>query len=292
MSLTHILNQVTLNVFDDCLQRISLNIETDSSIATDVLTIVAPIFNGLENFVKDAVEAITDKKSQLVVVLDTGGGVVEVVERMVNIIRHHYNFITFIVPDRAMSAGTIFVMSGDRILMNYFSVLGPIDPQLEKDGKMIPVLAYLDQFEKLQQSSAKGTLTTADMVLLQKLDLAELQWFEQAKELSIDLLKKWLSTYKFKNWTTHKTSGNSVTMEEKEERAVEVATMLCNNRLWHSHGRGLSKEVLTNELKLLIDDIDTITDLGSNLSYYFSNIRDYMSREEKQIFIHCRGYMT
>lgn len=292
MSLTHILNQVTLNVFDDCLQKISSCIELDSTTTTDVLTLVAPIFNGLETFVKDAVESIPDKKEQLAVILDTGGGIVEVVERMVSIIRYHYSHITFIVPDKAMSAGTIFVMSGDRILMNYFSVLGPIDPQLEKDGKMIPVLAYLDQYEKLQESSTKGVLTTADMVLLQKLDLAELQWFEQAKELSIDLLKKWLSTYKFKNWTTHKTSGNEVTREQKEGRAVEIARMLCDNKLWHSHGRGLSKDVLTNELKLLIDDIDTIPELGNNLSYYFANIRDYMAREDKHIFIHCRGYMT
>lgn len=291
MSLTHILNHVTNNVFENNLHEIAISLEEESGVRTDVLTIVAPIFSGLENFVKDAVEAIDNKAESLAVILDTGGGVVEVVERMVTVIRRHYSYITFIVPDRAMSAGTIFVMSGDRILMSYFSVLGPIDPQLEKDGKMIPVLAYLDQFEKLKDAATKGVLTTADMVLLQKLDLAELQWFEQAKELSIDLLKKWLSTYKFKNWTHHKTCGSIVTLDEKEERAVEVATMLCNNRLWHSHGRGLSKDVLTNELKLLIDDIDTINTLGDNLAQYFANLRDYMAREEKHIFIHCRGYM-
>lgn len=291
MSLTYILNQVTNNVFENNLQEIAQCLELNTGVETDVLTIVAPIFNGLENFVKGAVESIDQKKQHLAVILDTGGGVVEVVERMVNIIRHHYSHITFIVPDRAMSAGTIFVMSGDRILMSYYSVLGPIDPQLEKDGKMIPVLAYLDQYEKLKLASTNGTLTTADIVLLEKLDLAELQWFEQAKELSIDLLKQWLSTYKFKNWAKHKTSGEAVTIEEKEERAVEVATQLCNNRIWHSHGRGLSKEVLTNQLKLLIDDIDTINNLGDHLSNYFSNLRDYMAKEEKHIFIHCRGYM-
>ncbi len=291
MSLTHILNHVTRNIFDTNLADIEDCLEQEAGIKTDVLTIVAPIFSGLEHFVKDAIDSIQAKNENLTVILDTGGGVVEVVERMVTIIRKHYKHITFIVQDRAMSAGTIFVMSGDRILMSYFSVLGPIDPQLEKDGKMIPVLAYLDQFEKLKGASAQGTLTTAEMVLLQKLDLAELQWFEQAKELSIDLLKKWLSTYKFKNWTNHKTSGKPVSMQEKEERAVEVATMLCNNRLWHSHGRGLSKEVLTNELKLLIDDIDTIISLGDNLANYFANLRDYMTREERHIFIQSRGYM-
>ena len=100
-----------------------------------------------------------------------------------------------------------------------------------------------------------------------------------------------MSTYKFKNWATHKTSGSPVILSEKEARAVEVATALCNNRQWHSHGRGLSKEILTSELKLVIDDIEAITDLGDNLVSYFSYIRDYMMRENKNLFIHSRGYM-
>ena len=41
----------------------------------------------------------------------TQGGTIEVVERMVNTIRHHYEDVSFIVLDKAMSAGTVFVMS-------------------------------------------------------------------------------------------------------------------------------------------------------------------------------------
>ena len=44
-----------------------------------------------------------------------------------------------------MSAGTIFALSADTILMNYFSALGPIDPQIEKDGKSASALSYLIQ---------------------------------------------------------------------------------------------------------------------------------------------------
>ena len=45
------------------------------------------------------------------------------------------------------------------------------------------------------------------------------------------------------------------------------------------------------KLKLLIDDIDTIISLGDNLANYFANLRDYMTREERHIFIQSRGYM-
>ena len=34
-------------------------------------------------------------------------------------------------------------MSGDAIFMDYFSVLGPIDPQLPKGDTMVPALGYL-----------------------------------------------------------------------------------------------------------------------------------------------------
>ena len=66
-----------------------------------------------------------NKKNKLLVVLTTTGGSGSAVERYVNILRRHYNEVSFIIPDYAYSAGTIFCMSGDNIYMDYFSVLGP-----------------------------------------------------------------------------------------------------------------------------------------------------------------------
>ena len=51
------------------------------------------------------------------------------VERTVGIIRQHYFQVDFIIPDKAMSAGTVCALSGDNIYMDYYSQLGPIDPQ-------------------------------------------------------------------------------------------------------------------------------------------------------------------
>src|SRR5579863_7668178 len=102
-----------------------------------------------------------------------------------------------------MSAGTVLVMSGDAIHMDYYSLLGPIDPQLERAGSadLVPALGYLVQFERLIEKSRKGKLTTAELTfLVEKFDPAELYSYEQARELSIALLKEWLVRYKFKNW--------------------------------------------------------------------------------------------
>jgi hypothetical protein len=123
-----------------------------------------------------------------------------------------------------MSAGSVLVMSGDAIHMDYYSVIGPIDPQVERpDGKMIPALGYLEKYKELIDKSQNGTLTTAEMTfLISKFDPAELYSYELAKELSNSLLKEWLVRYKFKNWKTTKTHKRKVTREMKVARAAEI----------------------------------------------------------------------
>jgi hypothetical protein len=87
--------------------------------------------------------------------------------------------------------------------MDYYSILGPIDPQIKnRQGVFVPALGYLDKYNELVQKSAAGGLTPAELTfLVQKFDPAELHRFEQARDHSVDLLKKWLVQYKFKNWT-------------------------------------------------------------------------------------------
>jgi len=107
-------------------------------LASDVVTIISPIVPGLEHRLRQAIEGLQERKNVVTVILDTPGGVVEVVERMVSVLRSVYDEVTVIVPDRAMSAGTILALSADRIMMDHLSCLGPIDPQIERDGKLVP----------------------------------------------------------------------------------------------------------------------------------------------------------
>ena len=262
----------------------------ESMLDGDVIAIVSPIGYGLDGIVKRAIEQFTDRKPRALVVLDTPGGLAEVVERMVTCIRHHYQEVFFIVPDRAMSAGTIFVMSGDKIFMSYFSTLGPIDPQVQKDGKFVPALSYLNQFNRLCDKANQGNLNTAEFALLQKLDLGELHQFEQAKELSVDLLEQWLSQYKFKDWVTHTSTGSPVTTDEKRTRANEIGNLLSNNERWRSHGRGISRQTLTDEIRLRIDKVEEVGGLGEAVESYFELLRDYMGREQYNTFVHTRQF--
>lgn len=262
----------------------------EEALEADSIAIVSPIVFGIDGLFKRAIEQFSVKRPRAAVILDTPGGIAEVVERMVSTIRHHYSEVYFVIPDRAMSAGTIFAMSGDKIFMSYFSVLGPIDPQIEKDGKLVPALSYLNQYQRLCEKAEAGQLNTAEYALLSKLDLGELHQFEQARELSIDLLENWLSQFKFKDWANHSSTGEIVTPDEKRNRAKEIGVALSNNERWHSHGRGIGRETLTKEIRLKIDRIEDNPKLLSSLDEYFALLKDYMNREQYPMFIHTREY--
>ncbi|MCL1873199.1 MAG: hypothetical protein FWF85_03690 [Clostridiales bacterium] len=172
---------------------------------SDVISFYGPLVRGIDDLFKHYIEDIRDnpkskrRTKHLAVILTTPGGSAEVVERIVGVIRHHYELVSFIVPDCAYSAGTILCMSGDNIYMDYYSVLGPIDPQVEnKEGKLVPALGYLDKVKEMITKAQNGVLTDAEFLILKDMDLAELRAYEQAQELTVDLLKKWLVKYKFK----------------------------------------------------------------------------------------------
>lgn len=230
---------------------------------------------------------------RLVILLTTGGGIVEAVEKMVEITRHFYDEVFFIVPDAAMSAGTIWCMSGDKIYMDYASSLGPIDPQVAtNDGRFVPALGYLDKVNELiKKSSGEGNrLSEAEFMMLKNLDLGMLRRYEQARDLSVSLLKKWLVDYKFTNWNTHRTTnaGALVSPQEKEARAEEIAQCLSDNNRWHSHGRMIGMKTLQSEIKLEIDDFSILEPLRTNIRMYSGLLSDYIEKQGVQVMIHNR----
>jgi membrane-bound ClpP family serine protease len=244
----------------------------ETAMRAHVITWMGPIQPPGDQMVRQAVEhrcKMGPSRRRLVVVLETGGGYIETAERIATTLRKHYPWIAFMVPNRAMSAGTVLAMAGDEIWMNYFSILGPIDPQVERpDGKrgLIPALGYLEKYNELVAKSAKNQLTPAEAAYFVKnFDAAEMFSYQQAKNLSIQLLKKWLVTYKFKNWKRTEKRNLVVTNKMRQERAEEIGKKLSDTSRWFSHGRGISMDVLQRDLNLHIEDIDAkpkVRDLG------------------------------
>lgn len=261
----------------------------------DIFTYYGEIVDGVERRVKDIIESLAkdaNKHQKLYVILTTRGGSLTPVQRMVAIFRHFYEEVNYIVPDYAYSAGTIWCMSGDNIYMNYYSALGPIDPQVQnKDGHYVAALGYLDKINDLLEKAKNNTLTTAEFMILKDFDLAEIRSYEQAKELAIDMLKQWLTKYKFKDWDVHSSTGIDVTDEDRERRAVEIAEMLSDNNRWKSHGRPISMETLRNELRLKIIDYEKDANLNALITDYYDTIVEYIQGHNYRSFLQTRLFL-
>lgn len=258
---------------------------------SDVLAINGPVVDELLNFVLNLVEDIQNKREKLSIILTTNGGSAEITERLVHIFRHHYEIVNFYVPDYAYSAGTILCMSGDDIFMDYHSVLGPIDPQVQnKEGKFVPALGYLDKINDLINLAKEGNISQAEFLILKDFDLAELKAYEQARDLTVDLLKEWLVEYKFKNWNYSKSKNCVVTNKMKEEKAEEIAKELGNNNHWHSHGRPINIEKLS-KMGLKIKDFGEDESLHSAIREFHNLMIENMIASNSTAMILTKGVL-
>jgi len=267
--------------------------DIEKAFKADVLCFIGPIAFSIDQAIRDSVESLGKKQDKLVFILETPGGYAEIARRISDTIRHHYKVVDFLVPSHAMSAGTILAMSGDAILMDYYSVLGPIDPQVPdpESGNFVPALGYLIQYEKLLRKANRGKVSTAEMAILLNFDQTRLYAYEQARDLSRTLLEEWLVKYKFKDWTVTDTRKTRVTAAMKKKRAREIAIKLNNVQLWNSHGLGINMERLRKDLNIKIDDFSTDASIGEQVRTYHTLLSDFMSRMGHRAVVHTRtGY--
>jgi len=173
----------------------------------------------------DIIEGL-DKKGVDIIIHSLGGSA-EATQSLVCMLREHFDSVRFIVPNMAKSAATMMVLSGDEILMDDRSELGPIDPQIQINGNFVPAQTLIDGFEEAKKViSEVGTdILPAYLPLLNKYDLHILQICENAKKLSEELVKDWLSKYMFK--------GD----EKAIEKAEAIAKNLADHKKYLSHGR-------------------------------------------------------
>ena len=95
-----------------------------------------------------------DRSKGLDLVLHTPGGDIAATESLVHYLREMFGTnIRAIVPQIAMSAGTMIALSCREILMGKHSNLGPIDPQVG----MFPAQAVIEEFTRAQQEISEAS---------------------------------------------------------------------------------------------------------------------------------------
>lgn len=166
-------------------------------------------------------------KKEIDVLIHSPGGSAEATELLVSLLRENFDNIRFIIPSMAKSAATMMALSGNEILMDDRSELGPIDPQIQINGNFVPAQTLIDGFEEAKKIIRKDgpEVLPAYLPLLSKYDLHVLQICENARELSEKLVSTWLANYMF-----HEDKNSKI-------KAKRIAKQLANHKKYLSHGR-------------------------------------------------------
>ncbi|WP_288882567.1 SDH family Clp fold serine proteinase [Pedobacter panaciterrae] len=235
----------------------------------------------------EMVSSVPSEHKEIDVLIVTPGGSGDQVARFVNHLRPRFEKVTFIIPNVAMSAGTILAMSGDDIIMDSRATIGPIDPQvLRQDGSFAPAQSILTVIKEIQErgqrliDAGKNPLWT-DLQVLNKIDAKEIGIALNGSKFSIELVADYLYNYKFKNWTVHST-GIAVTDAEKKARSKEVAEKLCDHGEWKTHSRGITREVAWEVCKIKITHPESIEGLDQAIRRFWAFL--YWSFESTQIY--------
>ena len=136
-----------------------------------------------------------DCSKGLDLILHTPGGSPAAAEAIINYLRSKFNKdIRVIIPQIAMSAGTMMACSAKTIIMGKQSSLGPVDPQFNG----IPAYNIKMEFEEAKKDLASNPEHAQYWAIkLQQYPAVFLKTAIDAIQLSSTLLREWLSTCMF-----------------------------------------------------------------------------------------------
>ena len=223
----------------------------------------------------EMLKCIPSDVREIDIILVTPGGSADTVDYLVKKIRTRFENVSFILPYMSMSAGTIFCMSGDELIMSDAGFFGPIDPQVpSKNGMFVPAQSLMTLISTIQsrgqEQIKKGQKPDwTDIQILNNLDPKELGNAITASKLSTTLVTNYLKSYKFKTWTNH-SNGSVVLEEEKLKRATEIATQLCDNSIWLSHSSRITRDMANDICKLKVTYTESIKGLDRAIKRFWA----------------------
>ncbi|GAB4362019.1 MAG: hypothetical protein Kow006_33130 [Gammaproteobacteria bacterium] len=223
----------------------------------------------------EMVSLVPEDIKKIDIMLVTPGGSAQQVAKFVDKLRPRFDNVSFLLPNIAMSAGTIFAMSGDEIVMDSRAYIGPVDPQIpDKNGRFVPAQAVLTLIKEIQRRGEdllkKGQNPPwTDLQILNQIDAKEIGNAISASEYSIELVETYLRDYKFKRWDVH-SDGRPVTDMEKKTRAREIAELLCDHATWKTHSRGINRDVAWDVCRLKITNPENIEGLHAAMRRFWA----------------------
>lgn len=184
-----------------------------------------------------------DRSKGLDLVLHTPGGDVAATESLVDYLRTMFGTdIRAIIPQLAMSAGTMMALATKTVLMGKHSSLGPIDPQTNG----IAAHSVVDEFKRAKDEISKDPSTIALwQPIIAKYPPTFVGECENAIKWADSIVRDWLKTGMFKD------------REDPESAAQSVLDELGSHAKTYSHARHISAKRASQlgiEVTMLEDD--------------------------------------
>ena len=184
-----------------------------------------------------------DRSKGLDLILHTPGGETAATESIVDYLYSMFGTdILAIVPQIAMSAGTMIACACKEILMGKQSSLGPIDPQFGHLPAHGVVEEFKRAYEEIQKDPSKIPLW---QTIIAKYHPTLIGECEKAIQWSVDMVKEWLVR-------------SMLSADPKPKaKALRVVKDLSDHALTKSHARHLSAQKCSEiglKVKMLEDD--------------------------------------
>jgi ATP-dependent protease ClpP protease subunit len=167
-----------------------------------------------------------DRTKGLDLFLHTPGGETAATESIVDYLRAMFgNDIRAIVPQLAMSAGTMIACACDKIIMGKHSSLGPIDPQLNG----MAAHGIIEEFKRAKKEIAEdSSCVPIWQPIIAKYNPTLIGECEKAITWSQEMVEEWLISGMFKE------------KKDAKKRAKKVIKELGDHALTKSHARHIS----------------------------------------------------
>lgn len=228
-------------------------------------------------------------QSELSVIVQSRGGFPDDAFKLANVIHEFGDRITFIVPSLAKSAATLLCLSGSRILMGPITELGPTNPMMNVDERLItptvlePGGSSVDHNEweeprkQLMAAHALRDFLTAAGILTSEGDYDPeklsvymtkgvlnpflLGDFERSGKIALQYAENLLRAYMFK--------GDS----DADEKASRTARALCEG--YYDHAYPIGRKEAREDLGLKVEDMpDELWEKASELVSAYDRIME------------------
>jgi ATP-dependent protease ClpP protease subunit len=188
-----------------------------------------------------------DRSKGLDLILHTPGGSIGATESIVHYLKAMFgNDIRAIVPQIAMSAGTMIACSCKEIIMGKHSNLGPIDPQIGG----LPTHGIIEEFNTAKKEIATDPKTIPVwQIILSRYSPTLIGECEKAIRWSEEMVSEWLKSNMF--------SSDAL----KDQKVRDILNELASHALTLSHDRHLSVDILRDKLGLKIISLESDQEL-------------------------------